>query len=388
VLLCSCINPDENKRLRIRNAAIPSLNWDLVYDISIHQRTFPLVYENILTFLSGNVPTSLIGKLKVVYHDNLRRNFFLSSILTKLLRLFEENKVKVIPFKGPVLSENIYGDIGRRCFSDLDILVSRADVLPAWNLFIKNGFEPEITIGDELIKQYVNNEDNISFRSRGANVTVELHWELSGNYLSQPLVFEQMSRRLTTIIFNKERVLSLSNEHLLLYLCIHGAKHEWEYLELVCCIAEVIKNPPNLDWGMIDDCADQWRCRMMLDLGLYLAWMLLDVSIPEMIQKRIRTQRILNRLTQTVIKKMFQKHRNKEFEDKSSRFSRFHVDVRDSFADKLRYVLRLVFSPSKREWELFPLPRHLFFLRYFFRPFRLISQRIKMKAEEINAERA
>lgn len=383
VLLCSSVDLDEKRCALIRDAAVPTLQWELVYDISVRQRTFPLLYETINKVLPEKVPNQILDKLKSIYTENSKYNFYLSFFLTKLLRLLKENKIDAIPFKGPVLAEKVYGAIGRRFFVDLDILVSRADAQAAWNVLTRIGFTPEIEIDDRLKRKYIDNEDDVTFFSRTVGVKVELHWELSGNYLVKPLLFENISNSLKPIVFNSERIRCLSDELLMLYLCIHGAKHEWEYLELICSIAELIKKNSGLNWYLIDDLAKKWRCRILLDLGLYLAWHLLGVSIPEEIQKRIVSQHNLSRIAQNVIVKMFQK--NTKFSDRSSRFSSFHLSVRDSRADKLRYVLRLAFSPTQKEWEYFPLPPKFFFLRYLLRPLRLISESLKMKAEGNNA---
>ena len=55
----------------------------------------------------------------------------------------------------------------------------------------------------------------------------------------------------------------------------------------------------------------------------------------------------------------------------SSRFSYFHVEVRDRLSEKVRYGLRLVTSPTVEDWRLFPLPGYLSFLHYLLRPMRL-----------------
>lgn len=385
VRLCACVEPGEVRCAQIRRAVSPSLQWDLVYDMAMRQRIFPLMYENINKMLADSAPAYIFNKLKVVYSDNVKHSMFLSFFLIKLLRLFEENKICAVPFKGPVLADKVYGDIGRRFFADLDILVSRSHAKLAWNLLLQNGFAAELAISDSLMTRYIKDEDNVSFRSNASGVIVELHWELSGNYLSKPLIMESLSGSLRISLFHKKKILSLSDEYLLLYLCIHGAKHEWAFLELVCCVAELIRKSDRLNWRLVDDLAGDWRCRKILDLGVYLSWVLLGSSIPEMIQNRIKAKHDLSRLAQTVVSRMFQKEAGAQAGEGKRRFSHFHLSVRDSWTDQWRYLLRLLFSPTKKEWESFSLPAHFLFLRYLLRPFRLIWQCLKIKSGVQNA---
>ena len=143
-----------------------------------------------------------------------------------------------MPFKGLLTARDIYGDIGLRSFSDLDLLVKKNQALKASNLLKNQGFFPEIALDQRQAEKYIQVEDNMSFRFKENSLTVELHWEMSGYYLSKPLFFEDLEARAGNIEIHNQHFLNLSSEDLLLYLCVHGAKHGWKYLEQVCCIAE------------------------------------------------------------------------------------------------------------------------------------------------------
>ena len=76
---------------------------------------------------------------------------------------FIENGIKHCFFKGPLLSLELYQDIGYRNFGDIDILVEKDDVENAKN--IKNNINM-ITIGDVLDSSSIyleptNNYDNV-----------------------------------------------------------------------------------------------------------------------------------------------------------------------------------------------------------------------------------
>ena len=214
-------------------------------------------------------------------------------------------------------------------------------------------------------KKFNRYEDNLSFFSKTENINIELHWEMSGFYLSRPLRLDHVEKNLKTILLNKTEILTLSEEDLLIYLCIHGTKHGWEYLEQVFCVAELIRKN-NINWNKVAETEIKWQCKRILGLGVYLSWKLLDAPVPGSIVNEIKKDRTIPVLAQEAIAFMFRKPLNQN--KITNRFSSFHIRVRDSYTDKFKYFLRLIFCPTNKEWSNFPLPARLSFLHHFLRP--------------------
>src|SRR2546426_10956064 len=72
-----------------------------------------------------------------------RRNLCLTGDLLSLLELFEARGIPAVPFKGPVLAVQAYGDVALREFRDLDILVTHRDITRARELLLARGFSAE-----------------------------------------------------------------------------------------------------------------------------------------------------------------------------------------------------------------------------------------------------
>jgi len=75
------------------------------------------------------------------------RNRALAAELGELLRLFEESGIRALPFKGPVLALDLFGDLALREFVDLDILVPAGEILRATDLIEARGYEPLYRVG-------------------------------------------------------------------------------------------------------------------------------------------------------------------------------------------------------------------------------------------------
>ena len=75
------------------------------------------------------------------YVANARRNLLLVGQLLMLLRLFKDNDIPIIPYKGAVLAASAYGDITLREFHDLDFLVQKDHLLKARDLLLSHGYQ-------------------------------------------------------------------------------------------------------------------------------------------------------------------------------------------------------------------------------------------------------
>ena len=62
------------------------------------------------------------------------------------MNVLEANGITAIPYKGPAIALKLYGNVARRQFADLDILVRKHDVWKAGRLIEAEGFEPVFPI--------------------------------------------------------------------------------------------------------------------------------------------------------------------------------------------------------------------------------------------------
>lgn len=388
VLLCACTAPDSQRCSRIREIADSSPDWELIYNISIEQRVFPLIYKNIRELLPDRVPAVIVRKFRHSCFDTAKRSLHFSSYLFTILDLFKENGILALPFKGPVLAQDVYGDPGLRSFGDLDILVSKKDALKAWQILLDSGFNTQLelysTTNQKYIRSTVSSEREKYIRSTKhivfskEQIAVELHWQMS-NSISNPITIESVTTKSNKLLMHNREVLNLQPEPLLVYLCIHGADHAWAYLEQVCSVAEILKKNKSLDWDIVIDLGIQWCSRKKLYLGLYLAFKLLDAPLPEVIMDQIKKYRLIQGLAIDVFVCMFRHELKLETRRLSNSFSLFRIQTMDSLTEKLRWIISVLFRPSKNDP---PLPEALFFLYFFLRPLRLIKESIKEKKAE------
>ncbi len=95
----------------------------MLLDIANLERMLPLLYKNLILISPKKVPPAVMTHLRNEFLLNSSRNMKLTRELLFIIDNFDAKGIPIMPFKGPVLAEQVYGDIALRSFVDLDLLV-------------------------------------------------------------------------------------------------------------------------------------------------------------------------------------------------------------------------------------------------------------------------
>ncbi len=336
-LLVCCARTELNDAARTRIVEIlkHDLDWNEVLDKAAAHAIVPLVCSNLKQY-SEAVPLKVLDRLKVLAYQSNIHNLRLASELSRLTSLMEENGITSLPFKGPILATEMYGDLARRQFSDLDILIPKKDFQRVKGLFLMNGFVPlvERTVEQEAAYLDARRPYNYKLVSSDRRVRVELHWRFTSKYNSLSVDYDKLFKRLVKVSFAGRKVHHLAPEDLLLLLSQHGSKHFWIRLLWVVDIVEVLRRHPKIDWPETITRAESMGMRRMLFLALYLAECLFDVELPADVAKRIRNERKVKVLAARIEKQLFcESPPIQNFETHI-----FSCAMRERLRDKLRYA--------------------------------------------------
>jgi hypothetical protein len=291
-----------------------------------------------------------------------------------VLRALSASGIRAVPFKGPALAVEAYGNLGGRSFCDLDILVQPKDLIRAAQILSGLGYNSDVDPATPAGAAYTRSECALQFQN-ATPIVLELHWHLVEHGFSCPIDMPGLWARLSETNLLNQTVPTLAAEDLLLYLCLHGTKHQWERLEWICSLAELIRSHPELNWTDVISRAVEWRCTRTLHLGLYLAGSLLGASIPLAIRFAVMADSAAIRLAAKVQDSLFTESDPTPGKSKRIAHYRFLFQSRERLADKLRIAFRSgVRTPHPESQELFSLPGHLQFLYYILRPLRIMGQ--------------
>ncbi len=371
LLCCARTRMDSKRADQLRSLLQKDIDWTYLTQMALRHGVMPLLYFNLNSTCPNAVPKTTLEQFRGYFNANALNNLSLTSELLKLLNLFKDHGIPAIPFKGPVLTASIYGNLTLRQFCDLDILVHERDFLRTRELLISQGYRSWY----ELDWQH-------AFVHDGSRVYVDLHQALTPRYCPFRLDFEGLWQRLEPVSLADTTVVNFSPEDLLMILCVQLSRdccEKREQLAKVCDIAELIYARQTLDWQRVIEQARTLNSTRMLFLGLLLASDLLGTALPEEVLLKIQADSIVRSLAKQVSDRLFQEadvsldisetHLSKLVEN-----AFFHFRMRERLQYKLLYILylfQLIATPNEKDWALLPLPAFLSFLYYLLRPLRL-----------------
>jgi len=244
LVLCARLNLDEEQRAELNTLVEGDLNWELVMD-RVQWQMATMIFHHLRSLDNPKVvPAKVTDWFKSAYLSNVGRNLFFQAELKKILDALTAAGIPAIPLKGSVLARAVYGDIGLRPMSDLDILVTHEDAVRADALVRELGYRPEV---DQQTEDEMRTSDRqlAALIGVGKPVIVEIHPHIIEK--DNPLRFDISGfwERAVPMEIAGTPSLSLCTEDFLTHLAINFFKDRHFYgfsaLGQLCDIAEMIK---------------------------------------------------------------------------------------------------------------------------------------------------
>lgn len=316
------------------------------------------------------VPAGVMTDLRARHLTVAARNLYLANELFKVIDLLDANGVPAIAFKGPTLAALAYDEAGLREFSDLDILVRPAAIARVRQTLIAHDYRPKCSDA-RVIESPVFQCIEEPFVAADGVTLLDLHWRILPHYTSFPDA-DSLWARARRVELRGRSVATLATEDLLLFLCLHGAKHGWPLLSWICDLAGLIlrgaAHGVPIDWRTLVSRSESVHCRRALLLGLGLVHDLMNAAIPPDLIAAFRDDAVATRLARRVIRAMF-----RNFGDRAGLSQELIIPLQsiESSRAKIRYLAGRALTPTLDDWIAMPLPALLFPLYYLTRPMRL-----------------
>lgn len=382
-LLCARTRLTSPTKARVRQLLNEEpLDEDHLTQWAIQNGIVPLLYRHLQTFPAA--PAQLVQKLGAHAKRTAISALHKTQELLRLLGRLEDHDVPALPFKGPVLSSRVYGDVSLRMFGDLDIFVPRDHLPTAKRLLTEEGYRlsPSMSPREEARRLKVEKSYNLV----RDDVIVELHWRFLHPMHGFSLDPEAVWARTHSTEIKERDVRTLAPEDLVLYLCAHGGKHFWSRLSWICDVAEVLRTcSDTLHWPTVLKRAKNHHAERMLLLGLTLAHTYLHAPLPDSVAQAAERNEAVQQLTDQVRKRVFQPSSDTPsgvYADARQELknARFHLLMRERLRDRLpyyRHLLKLAITPNEKDEALLSLPDGLSWLYYLMRPIRLLRDAAK-----------
>ena len=330
------------------------VDWDALQSLANAHGLSPLLYWNLWKNFSQVLPPAAGKAIQDSFQSNAYRNLLLVKELVDVLRLLASKHISVVPFKGPILAEALYGSIALRQCDDLDIFIRPEDLAAGIKTLVSEGYTPGLKLSPPQQAAWIRSQYEYGLMSP-SGALIEFQWAIVPRYFSLPLHTEQLWQGLRTIQIGGEDVLALSPENLLLVLCIHGGKHQWKRLVWLSDIAEIIQLHADLDWDYAVRQARAHHAERMLFLGVSLTHTVFGTGLPENILRRLAEDKAVMSLNKQVCQTLVHTSETGEVTAHA-----FLIRTRERWIDKVRYILRFILTPTSEEWSLVRLPKIFF----------------------------
>lgn len=339
LLACARTTLSPEQAAELRRLVSRPLDWAFLLQAGRQHFILPLLYRHLNTAYPEQVPAEVLADLQHVLHAIAPRNLMLTGWLLRLVTLLEDHAIPVLPYKGPALAMQIYGDLSLRLYGDLDLLIRQRDFPRARTLLVQEGLAPvEPLQNDREAVAYAKWLHEYHLGLPDQDVQLELQWKVIPLPAAFPPDDLDWWRQLPTLHLGGRQLPALPPETLLLILCAHGAKHLWARLSWLCDVAELIRSQPTLDLARTNAQARRLGMERMFLFSLALARDLLDVALPDELTDRIRTDRVVARYVR-LSREMFLLGGRREGDLPAEMLPRLpilHLAMLDRLPDRLR----------------------------------------------------
>ena len=369
LLYCARSRPDARS---IKDIVKKGVDWQVVLEYAARHCVRPMLLKSLKSVCWHAVPGEIKLQLTNFNKLNVRKNLIFTRELLCLLELFQSHSIPIAVFKGPILAESVYGDISLREFSDLDVIVPEADLDQAEHILTSRGYQADFADKDYR-SAFLSYQGQYAFRNPRTGISIDLHWRLSSKGLALPPQLSEIWPRLEQVTIANRTVPTLGHVDLALFLAAHGTKEGWKSLLWVCDFAELLRKHQDIDWLAVFDCAQRSYFSRPLLLAFILASTLLDAPVPPELVKEARINSAVRALAENARFRMLRTVQEGELREFLN-----GLNTHSRLSHRLRPFLTLLTTRTVSDYQTMPLPKSLWGIYYFTRPFRLVIKGLAM----------
>lgn len=365
-LLLALLNAEDlNETALLQPELFTGLDWDLFVQLNLHHRVYPYLYPRLSRMNGGLVPAGVLDKLKWEYRRNTVQMLQLSAEMSNIANLLAGQNIRCLFLKGPVLGQELYGDISQRASRDLDFLVPIEQLQDAEAALISLGYVKEEKF-ESILGDWKWREHHIYLSHPVSKIKAELHWRLGPGPAKEP-GFDELWKHSRTSSHFGENVRYLGPEDLFLFLAVHGARHAWSRLRWLQDIKRLLQQEP--DPAVLTRLLQRYSASDVGGQALILAAGLLDTQVepglfPLMDSPKARR---LAQLALFYVPRIVNLNTPPLAPEVEQHFRQYQPEVLSRWNQVLHYASFLY--PYAADARTLPLPKALHFLYFPLRPF-------------------
>jgi hypothetical protein len=345
------------------------VDGERLVQLAHHHGLVPRLYRRLSTEMDARQSTGLEA-LRQQDKANAHRTLWLTLELLSIHRHLQARGLEVLPYKGPVLAELLYGNVAMRQFSDLDLLIRSQDLPAIKAALAELGYQPGLRLEKAAERDYLKSGYEYTFDgARGRNL-LEIKWQILPRFYSIGFDVNDFFQRAAVVTIEGQKLRTLCDQDLMLVLCVHAAKHAWKQISWLAEIAQLARSRA-LDWAALQAEAARLGVMRIVAVTFLLAHKLLGTTLPPQLdwvedgEAEVLAQLIMHLVVA-----------EEEFDPESVTYFRLMMELRERRRDRVLFWWRLLVTPGEGEWSAVRLPGPLFPLYRVVRVCRLAGRLI------------
>ncbi|MGE0090666.1 MAG: nucleotidyltransferase family protein [Bacteroidales bacterium] len=371
IILLSQDKPDKSEI----SSLVKNMNWNLFIDLVLKHRMVSHIYKY-SQLLEEFIPSEVVETIKQFKLDQSGKSLSYTAFLIQIHQHLVENTIPHCFFKGPLLSLELYQDVGFRNFGDIDILVEKKNVEKAKQIIESLGFSciyPRIKLTDRQRKINYTLSHHYHFKHQHKNSDIELHWSITN-----PQSF--FGKNTSEIIENTEKIKItniivpyISKIDNLVFLAAHGSIHQWYRLFWLKDFSVLLSKTNLKDLEMAFILSKSLKLEKCFLQACQMSHIIYKTEMPSFLKSTKKEEYLI----QIPLKSIYLN----ELKQQGLKGKFMYVFYRLKLKPSIKYYFDLIYRLRTHlsDWETLKIPNRLFFLYYIFRPFLLIYKHFSTK---------
>jgi hypothetical protein len=199
--------------------------------------------------------------------------------LGKLCDILRANGVVCFAYKGSVWADWLYGNVGKREFGDIDLLIERKSLNAALKIMAEQGYHPDpyrkyLLETPDRTKGFFRTDYHVPLENTSVATSsmVEAHWQVAYPRLKFDFPEEEWEEFQCDYPLHGNTLNAFRNEYQFLLLLVHhGGKEQWSRIKYIADFAAyMIRYGDQTDWELVERLAKEKGIYTLLTKSLGL----------------------------------------------------------------------------------------------------------------------
>jgi hypothetical protein len=338
---------------QVQAAWTPDLDWQMVSRLAALHGVRPVVYANLQECVAEALPEAFQEHIAAYQRTLQLRNTFMVQELGRLHDALDARSIPSLALKGPALAHVAYGGIDRRQYVDLDVLIPANRFDEAERLIESLGYAPFSKVAGLSgfrRRLYLFLSKQWAFKRGKGFFNLDLHTRVMPPGYGGALDFDVFAERMRKVEVNGIHLPVLSSEAMIVLLCYHGLKNQWNALKYVLDVAAVIEAQP-VNWQRVEELSVTLNAERAVALGLLLTHEVFGVRRSLSVLRTAQAHWGQTEVMPPLVNVLQGRHQGADLPYPQR--VRLQLNAQGSVADKMRYGL---YSAARHIWATFLKP--------------------------------